>query len=141
MTKITKAETEERYRRLVEEQERSGLSIRAFADAHGIPRGTLSHWRYLVKQHDAALAAEAAAKKRKRARKPRVRKAAEARPQFVPVSVVGAVEATLPPSTATSSPTATAGYEIVLGPDRVLRVPADFDEARVAALVRAVTSC
>jgi hypothetical protein len=34
-----------------------------------------------------------------------------------------------------------AVYEVVLGRGRVLRVPAEFDEARVAALVRAVSSC
>lgn len=116
MVKRSKAETEKFYRALVAEQERSELSVRAFAAQRGIAAGTLSSWRHELKQRDAARAA----------------KEKKSSPSFVPVSVAAAPEP--PKKTA-------AVYEIVLGGDRVLRVPADFDVARVAELVNAVASC
>lgn len=119
-TKRTKTETEQFYRRLVADQEGSGLSIRAFAAERGMAAGTLSFWRHVLKQRDAGRASGSG-------------KAPESR--FVPVSIVGAVAPE--PSPATSL----GAYEVVLGRDRVLRLPADFDAARVAALVRAVASC
>jgi transposase-like protein len=131
MVKRSKAETEKFYRRLVAEQEESGLSIRAFAATHGIPPGTLSSWRHELKERDAA----------------RARRGDKAtKPRFVRVNVVGA-GAGAGPGTPEPAPLAkpagarAAVYEVVLGRDRVLRLPADFDEARVAALVRAVASC
>jgi len=130
MAKRTKAETEKFYRQLVAEQEKSGLSIRAFGATRGIPAGTLSCWRHELRQRDAARA-----RRRKRATKAR----------FLRVSVVGtgtAADAAVPESATTATaPLARVVYEVVLGQDRVLRVPAEFDEARVAALVRAVVSC
>src|SRR5438552_1459829 len=71
MVKRTKAETEKFYREILAEQQRSGLSLRAFAAERSIPAGTLSCWRHQLKKRDAA-----------RAR----RKSASSR--FVPVSVV-----------------------------------------------------
>lgn len=41
MTKTAEA----RWRRLIEEQERSGLSVRKFAARRGISAGTMSWWR------------------------------------------------------------------------------------------------
>jgi len=122
MEKRSKAETERFYRELLAEQDKSGLSVREFADKRGVPTGTLSFWRHELKQRDAARAHKAKKKPSK--------------PKFVPVSVVAA-EAPKPP--AVDRPR--VGYEIVLGEDRVLRLPAEFDEKRVAALVRAVASC
>lgn len=113
MVKRSKAETEESYRRLVAEQEGSGLSIRAFAAMRGIPPGTLSSWRHELKQRDAARARDD-----------------ETRAPFVLVNVK--------PEPSSVRPVV---YEVVLGRDRVLRVPAEFDEGRVAALVRAVAPC
>lgn len=137
MEKRSKAETERFYRKLVDEQKRSGLTIRAFAESRGIPAGTLSCWRHQIKKRD-----EAHERRKKKTSKP----------AFVPVSVVETAPAVLVKAVAPkpkSSPTPatspasgrSASYEVVLGRDRVLRLPADFDEARVAALVRAVASC
>lgn len=129
MAKRSKAETERFYRRLLAEQRRSGLSIRAFARARGVPAGTLSFWGHELRKRDMA------------ARRDRRKRAAKS--EFVPVSIVdaaGVVASAMAGSPAESKP-AGGGYEIELGSGRVLRVPADFDEGRVAALVRAVASC
>ncbi len=131
MVKRTKAETEQFYRQLVAEHDASGLSIKVFAGTRGIPPGTLSSWRHELKQRDAARA--------------RVGDKATKSP-FVQVKVVGAeavagAAAPAPAPQAMPASTRPAVYEVVLGRDRVLRVPAEFDEARVAALVRAVSSC
>lgn len=122
MEKRTKAETEKLYRGLLAELDASGLSQREFADKRGVPAGTLSFWKHEMKRRDAAAKARKIKKK-------------SSKPKFVPVSVV---EAAKPAEAAVK---AAEGYEIVLGPDRVLRLPAVFDEGRVAALVRAVASC
>ena len=127
MVKRSKAETEQFYRRLVAEHDASGLSIKAFAATRGIPPGTLSSWRHQLKQRDAA----------------RARGDGATKSPFVQVKVVGA-EAMGAPAPAPEAKPASARptvYEVVLGRDRVLRLPAEFDEARVAALVRAVASC
>ena len=122
MEKRTKAETEKLYRKLLAEVEASGLSQREFAERRGVPAGTLSFWKHELKKRDAAAKARKSKKKSSKAK-------------FVPVSVVEA------PKPADPVVKPTEGYEIVLGPDRVLRLPAVFDEGRVAALVRAVASC
>jgi transposase-like protein len=125
MEKRSKAETEKFYRELIAEQMKSGQTIRAFAEARGIPAGTLSSWRHHLKKRDAD--------------KTRVEEKAS-KPAFVPVSVVK--KAPAPRQQPRAAPMSSRGvYEVVVGRDRVLRLPADFDEARVAALVRAVTSC
>ncbi len=122
MEKRTKAETEKLYRGLVAELDASGLTQREFAEKRGVPAGTVSFWKHELKKRDAA------AKARKSKKKP-------SKPKFVPVSVVPAPKPVEPAAKAAE------GYEIVLGPDRLLRLPAGFDEGRVAALVRAVASC
>lgn len=122
MTKRSKAETERFYRRLVREQERSGLTIRAFARSRGMAAGTLSFWRHELRQRDAAAARD---------------KSAE--PQFVPVHVLADEAPSGVRSPAASS--RRSSYEVLLGRGRVLRLPPDFDDSRVAALVRAVASC
>ncbi len=117
MLKRDKTETENFYRGLLAEQKRSGMSLRAFAASRGIPSGTLSSWRHHLKRRDA----DRASKNRSTA-------------SFVAVNVVESAPQPTPVQSA-------AIYEVVLGRDRVLRLPADFNEARVAALVKAVTSC
>ena len=131
MEKRSKAETEKFYRELVAEHEKSGLTIRAFAEKQGMPSGTLSSWRHQLKKRDASSARSSEK---------------SSKPGFVPVSVVSTSSMTnaapKPTPPASMSPAgARAVYEVVLGRDRVLRLPADFDEVRVAALVRAVASC
>jgi transposase-like protein len=133
MEKRSKDEAEAFYRELLAEQARSGLSTRAFAAARGVPAGTLSSWRHQLKQRDA------------RTRDSTTERTIE--PRFVPVSVVAVGEAAVPVPQELTRPASPAyvraSYEVVVGQDRVLRLrlPADFDATRVAALVRAVTSC
>ncbi|HXV34793.1 MAG TPA: hypothetical protein VD769_12345 [Gaiellaceae bacterium] len=120
-TKRTRTETEQFYRRLLGEQARSGLSTRAFAAERGVPAGTLSFWRHELKQRDAVRTGGS-------------RKAHRSR--FVPVSIIGAVAPeAAPPATSRGV------YEVELGRERVVRLPADFDAGRAAALVKAVASC
>jgi len=107
------AETEERYRRLLTEQARSGLSVRAFARTRGVPAGTLSFWKHELKKREVARASRSTSQA-----------------SFVPVRIVGQAEAPC-----------SAGYEVVLGGAVVLRMPRDFEVSRVAALVKAVASC
>lgn len=115
MARTTKEGRERRYRRLFAAHARSGLSLRAFAEDRGIPPGTLSYWKHELKRRDATRAPEK-----------------ENSVRFLPVKVV-------PP---TMTPPATAvGYEVLLGRDCVLRLPRDFEVARVAALMKAVSSC
>jgi len=118
MITSTKIETEQRYRRLLAAQAGSGLSLRAFAAEQGIPAGTLSYWKHELKRRDAARAE----RQRNQGREP----------QFLAVKVVPATE---------PAPSAPGAYEVVLGRDFVLRLPRDFEVARVAALVKAVASC
>ena len=126
MEKRSKSETEKFYRELIAEQKRSGQTIRAFAEARGVSAGTLSSWRHHLKKRDAekAQAEEKASK-----------------PAFVPVSVTKKAPVAPRPQPKPVPTTSRGVYEVVLGPGRVLRLPADFDEQRVAALMRAVASC
>ena len=126
MANRSKSETERFYRRLIAEQERSGSTARAFAEARGIPPGTLSFWRYELKRRDQARAEVALARPV---------------PSFLLVSVAESCPSAPAPASSTSAPERAEGYEVVLGGGRVLRLPRDFDDSRVAALVRAVASC
>ena len=116
-TATERAARERHCRKLVAEQPRSGLSIQAFAEKHGMSAGAFAYWRRKVAR-DGVVG-------------PRRGRRAPAQPQFVQVSVAG---------TATA-PTAAVAYEILIGNGRVLRVPADFDEDRVAALLRLLATC
>jgi len=134
-TKTTKAERT--YRRVLAEQERSGLSIRAFAAERGHSAGHLSWWRHEIRKRDAARASASAQAVRA---KPAKKTNPAATPAFLPVRVIGA-EAPMPvtDSAVTAAATAEGGYEVVVASGRrVLRLPRDFDVTRVAALVRAV---
>lgn len=125
MKKRSKAETERFYREILAEQRESGLSVRAFGKARGIPAGTLSFWRHQLRKRDAA---------RRGKRK--------TKPGFVPVRLVdGPAESPAPRAEPAKAKPPSGGYEVDLGGGRVLRLPADFDDARVATLVRAVASC
>lgn len=117
MSGDAKAATERRYRELFAEQERSGLSLRAFARERGIPAGTLSFWKHKLRRRDATQACD----------EPND----QCTPRFLPVRVT-------PLSSVSAGPGA---YELVLGGSCVLRLPRDFEVERVAALVKAVTAC
>lgn len=118
MGMTSKTTAEDFYRRLVAEQRESGLSVRGFAARRGIPAGTLSYWRHELKRRDAVGA--------------RAFVRVDVSPTQPQCSAFGQME------TSSEGPVV---YEILLGRDRVLRVPAGFDERRVAALVRAVAPC
>jgi hypothetical protein len=118
------AKSEEFYRPLLAEHERSGVSLRAFAEERGIPAGTLSCWRFKLKQRDAARACKSGG----------IREA-----RFVSVSVVPVPAA--PPERRREARGVGSAYEVVLREGCVVRVPADFDETRVGVLLRAVASC
>lgn len=133
MKERTKAETESFYRELLAEQQRSGQSIREFARQRGVPAGTLSCWGHQIRKRDAARRKAKRDAERRRERKKEQAQATGS--PFVPVSVIDA---------ASASPVTTSfvgSYEVELGGGRVLRLPPDFDDRRVAALVRAVVSC
>jgi hypothetical protein len=130
MAKI-KRRDESFYRKLREAFSRSGKSQREFAQECGVPAGTLSGWFHKLRKLDAA--------RGRRARRPSRSSRRAERPQgadgppvqqaspFLPVHVVPSAEPTA---------RAGAGYELVLARG-VLRLPSDFDPARVAALLRA----
>jgi len=128
----TEPRDESYYRDLREAFSRSGKTQREFAQERGIPAGTLSSWFYKLRKLDGARA--------RRSRRPsggsrtveRRQEAASGRSArkqstFVPVHVVPPPEPT---------PRGGASYELVLARG-VLRLPSDFDPARVAALLRA----
>lgn len=98
------------WRGMVRRWRSSGLSVRAFCENQGLLEPAFYSWRRTL----AARAAE---------RTPPGRKVrTQELPAFVPVQVAAA---------ARSSPT----LEVVLGPGRVIRVPADFDAAALRSLL------
>jgi hypothetical protein len=116
------------YRELREEFTRSGKTQREFAEERGIPTGTVSGWFFKLRKLDADRCREKTPRTRP-ARRARARdsRAQTEGPRFLPVTVVEPVP----------TPRCGSGYEVVFGKG-VLRLPADFDPARVGALLRAV---
>ncbi len=108
--------TEAEYRELFAEHARSGVTLAAFAASREVPYGTLSGWKTKLKQRDASRADGASQSK------------------FLPVRVVES-------KVLTGSAPGSTPYEIVLESGRVVRVPVDFECAKVAALVRVLASC
>jgi hypothetical protein len=109
-----------RWRRLLEEQTRSGQTLRAFAAHAGVPAGSLSWWK-----HELA----------RRAR-PRGAGGGEAVAPFVRVRVLPDVPARLPAEAAAVAPRARfAPYEIVLGGGKRVRVPQEFDGGSLRVLL------
>ncbi len=128
MKRTSKGKAEGFYRRLLAEAARSGLPLRQFAAERGVPAGTLSCWRFKLKQLDAE-------------RKTKVEAA-----RFVPVRVLdepaARTESTVAERSRPRVQGAASSYEVVLGRGRVLRLPPDFEGAQVAALIQAVeASC
>jgi hypothetical protein len=98
------------WARRVEEQEKSGLSIREFAEQQGLKPGSLSFWRWKLARsgHAAGLPA---------------------------VTPLGFVELTAVPSPAPEPRSEGLVFEIGLASDRSIRVPAGFDASELARLV------
>jgi hypothetical protein len=110
------AKTEDRYRALLRKRARTGQSLREFAEAEGIPAGTLAWWQHELRRRD-----------RERQRRET--------PTFLPVQITsgGSSLETVP-----SPASAAESYEVVLGRGRVIRVSPKFDRATLTALVQAV---
>lgn len=130
-------QTELEYRRLLAEHAREGGTLKAFAEAHGVPPQRLSWWKHAIKQRDRRRAAAATLPATRSAPAELLNDPVEPSTQFLPVRLV---EASMAPPDATSAalvePTC-LGYELVFG-GRRLRLPRDFDPVRAGALVRAV---
>jgi transcriptional regulator with XRE-family HTH domain len=105
------SEAELRYRRLLEEHARSGLTQIAFAEGKGISSSTLSWWRREVQHRD-----------RRRA------KLNGAAPRLVPVEVVGEHRAG-------------PAFVVQLTSGRILRVRGGFDAAELKRLVEVLEAC
>jgi hypothetical protein len=101
--------SEARWRRLIEEQERSGESVRAFAAARGLSAWSLYGWR-------SRLARRRLSERRARS--------------LVPVEVVEAEGA--------DAGHETAGIEIRIDERTVVRVPRGFDPAELVRVLEAV---
>ena len=100
------------WRRMVRQWRRSGLSVRAFCEEHGLAEPTFYAWRRTLAQRDAA------------ARPPG--------PAFLPVQVIP--EPRTAPATP-AVPAAATALEVVLGSGRRLRVPVGFDGPTLQRLV------
>lgn len=101
--------SEARWRRLIEEQERSGESVRAFAAARGLSAWSLYGWRSRL------------------SRRPRSDPQARS---LVPVEVVEAEGA--------DAGHGAVGIEILVGGRTVVRVPRGFDPAELVRVLEAV---
>ena len=124
------------YRELREAFSRSGKSQREFAQERGIPAGTLSGWFHKLRKLDSARGGRPRRRPDRSSRRAVRRRGADGPPAqqhaspFLPVHVAPSPEPTPWPWGGG------AGYELILARG-VLRLPSDFDPARVAALLRA----
>ena len=108
--------TEKKYRELLAQQEREGLSREEIAARAGIKPSTLNWWRCEIGRRD---------RERKKAEK--------TAPVLVPVTVR---EEAAPKTKAVDRAATSGRYEVVLAGGRVLRVPGVFDGGELLALVR-----
>ena len=112
-----KAATEQKYRAVLENQARDGVSREEAAARAGIKPSTLTWWRSELARRD----------------RERLGVGKTSSPLLLPVRVRDVEPAAWALRPAVSTP-----YEVVLVSGRVVRVPRDFDTAGVQALVRAV---
>lgn len=124
---MTPEERARYYRELIREAQRSGQPLSSVEVAHGLKPGRISRWRYEQKGRKQRTPKP----QPKTCSKPVTAQAAQT-PQLVAVRVVEQVKPA--PHEARGS------YEVVLCGGRTLRLPADFDRARVLALVAALES-
>jgi len=103
MARWQRDRTKERtWRRHVADWQRSGLTVRAYCAAQGLPEGNFYGWRRTLAERD-----------RQTARHGRQTSI----PAFVPIRVVSDV----------TTPTSHSPFEVVLANGRVLRIGADAD--------------
>jgi hypothetical protein len=104
------------WRELVQRWRRSGQTVRDFCAAHGLSEANFYAWRRTIDQRDrqADRLRERTAQRQHHGSRRGSASQAEHSPTFVQVKL-GAVEATSP------------GIEVVVGPGRIVRVPAGFD--------------
>jgi len=106
--------TERRWRRIVEEWWRSGLSGPRYAEREGVSVGTLYRWNRRLRQQDAASAEFTP----------------PAVPRLLPVAIIDEV-----PAVARES---TSALEVVLPGGEVIRVAADADLSHLGRVVAAL---
>lgn len=111
------AETESRWRRIIGELDRSGLSLRGFAAGRGLNPNTVTFWRYELRRRDGAGHAAAA---RAVATPDEVSPA----PTFLPVAVSGQVPAA-------EERTVAGTIEIMLMSGHIVRVTGVVDGDRL----------
>jgi hypothetical protein len=114
--------TEKRWRRLIAEQERSGLNVREFAEARGLSPWSLYGWRSRLGR------AGRGGRKSGRGGGRRREKVEE----LVAVEIVGGEAADRGPSG--------GEFELELGEGVLVRIPRGFDETELRRLVSAVRS-
>jgi hypothetical protein len=107
---VEATKAEKRARKLLQSQERSGLSRAEFARRIGEKPGSLSWWKHEITRRE--------------------RERAGGECALVPVRVM--------PEPTQVVQTGGAPYELELGRGRVLRLPRDFDAGPIAALVAAI---
>ncbi len=114
--------SEQDYRRILERQAKSGLSIRAFAEESGIPAGTLSWWKSELRRRDRDMDAE----------RPETVGDASTPISFVPIGLVpeDGAEASRPDST----------IEVALPSGVTVRVSGEVVEESLLRVLRAVVS-
>jgi hypothetical protein len=117
---LAKTTAEEKYRAILAEQEREGLSRAEAAARAGVKPITLTWWRCELKRRER----DGIQGRRKRA------PTAPACPEFLPVQVRGF------PGATSLGLIAPQPYEVVLASGRIVRVPRDFEGQNLQTLVR-----
>lgn len=114
------------YRALRDDFLRSGKSQQDFAAERGVPAGTVSAWFFKLRKLDAARASMGESAGTTLALQDAPPDARPTREPFVAVRMVEPLRLS-----------GGSGYEVVVG-NGLLRLPSDFDPARVAVLLRSL---
>jgi hypothetical protein len=119
------SELEQRYRRLLEEHKKSGLTQAEFAKKKGVPATTLSWWRGEIGHRD-------------RLRAERNGNGVSHPPALVAVEIL---PATRNLAESKKSDTTRSVFLVRLRSGRELRVPEGFDAAELKRLVEVLAAC
>jgi transposase-like protein len=103
------------WRRVLQQFQQSGQSVRAFCEAHGLSEQSFYAWRRTIQERDR----QSTAKSRRESRSASNPVTGHGRPAFVPVSIAASA----------------APLEVVLRDGCVVRVPAPFDAATLRQLL------